>query len=221
MSKLIPNDVQFSTLESETILGGGVNPPGTVIAFAGVNVPNGYSLCDGGDLDKRTYPKLFEAIGYTYGGSGNIFKKPDLRGCFLRMQDHSRGFDPNRQFGSYQKGSVAHNQFDDNSDKSDFFIVKNVGIGTMQYDSIPHDSYLPLREDQKIMWYSLDLLLKSIPGNNYYGIGSMMAPVHDVSNYTTPSLVGYPQHLGSFGNGNAGIGITRPHNVSMNYIIKL
>lgn len=206
MSKLIPNDVQFSSLESETILGGGVNPPGTVIAFAGVNVPNGYSLCDGGDLDKNAYPKLFEAIGYTYGGSGNTFKKPDLRGCFLRMQDHNRGFDPNRQFGSYQKGSVAHNQ---------------VGVNTMQYDGIPHDNYLQLREDQKIVWYSLDLLLKSVPGNNYYGIGSMMAPVHDVSNYTTPSLVGYPQHLGPFGNGNAGIGITRPHNVSMNYIIKL
>lgn len=220
MSKLIPNDVQFSTLESETILGGGVNPPGTVIAFAGVNVPSGYSLCDGGDLDKRTYSKLFEAIGYTYGGSGNTFKKPDLRGCFLRMQDHNRGFDPNRQFGSYQKGSVAHNQFDDNGDRSDMFIVKNVGVNTMQYDNIPHDNYLQLREDQKVVWYSLDLILQNT-NNLYYGIGSHMAPNNLISNYTTPSLVGYPQHLGSFGNGNAGIGITRPHNVSMNYIIKL
>lgn len=221
MSKLIPNDVQFSTLESETILGGGVNPPGTVIAFAGVNIPNGYSLCDGGDLDKRTYPKLFEAIGYTYGGSGNIFKKPDLRGCFLRMQDHNRGFDPNRQFGSYQKGSVAHNQFDDNGDRSDIFIVKNAGVNLMQYDLIPHENYLSLREDQKVVWYSLDhVLLRTntqINGIN----GTNAIPDHSRINYIDPSIQSYPQYHGFYGNNDSGLGITRPHNVSMNYIIKL
>ncbi|MDR0800840.1 MAG: phage tail protein [Endomicrobium sp.] len=60
-------------------------PPGTVIAFAGNKVPNGYLLCDGRAVDKRSYPGLFEAISTTYGGSGSTFKLPDFRGMFLRV----------------------------------------------------------------------------------------------------------------------------------------
>jgi len=58
-----------------------VNPIGTVICFAGQSVPSGWVLCDGSELSKTEYPKLFSVIGNTYGtpaNSGN-FVLPDLQ----------------------------------------------------------------------------------------------------------------------------------------------
>jgi microcystin-dependent protein len=37
-------------------------------------------LCDGSQHNIADYPDLFDAIGYTYGGSGAVFNVPDLRG---------------------------------------------------------------------------------------------------------------------------------------------
>jgi microcystin-dependent protein len=60
-------------------------PPGTIIAFAGNKIPNGYLLCDGSELEISKYPQLFEAIGTIYGGNASSrFKLPDFRGVFLR-----------------------------------------------------------------------------------------------------------------------------------------
>lgn len=54
---------------------------GEVKIFAGVNIPsNKYLRCDGQVLSKVLYPHLFNVIGYTYGGSGENFKLPDLTG---------------------------------------------------------------------------------------------------------------------------------------------
>jgi microcystin-dependent protein len=41
---------------------------------------NGWLLCDGRLFPRSNYPFLFNAIGYTFGGSGNLFKLPDGRG---------------------------------------------------------------------------------------------------------------------------------------------
>ena len=61
-------------------------PAGTVIAYAGNNVPAGYMLCDGSTVNTSDYPELFQAIGTTYGGTVTQFKLPDFRGMFLRGQ---------------------------------------------------------------------------------------------------------------------------------------
>ncbi len=42
--------------------------------------PSGWILSYGQSISKTTYPDLFLAIGYTYGGSGDNFNVPDLRG---------------------------------------------------------------------------------------------------------------------------------------------
>jgi microcystin-dependent protein len=55
-------------------------PPGTIMAFAGSTPPAGWLLCDGAAVNSTTYPDLFGAIGYTWGGSGDTFNVPDLRG---------------------------------------------------------------------------------------------------------------------------------------------
>ncbi len=55
-------------------------PYGTIIQSAAVNLPDGWLLCNGADLLKDAYINLYNAIGNTYGGTGNYFKVPDIRG---------------------------------------------------------------------------------------------------------------------------------------------
>ena len=84
MSRLIPDLTKFSTL-----MGGGV-PVGTVIYYAGINLPSEeWKWTNGESLNKQDYPELFNAIGYTYGGSGNRFNLPDTRDEFIRSTGSS------------------------------------------------------------------------------------------------------------------------------------
>jgi microcystin-dependent protein len=55
-------------------------PSGVVLPFAGSSAPTGYLPCDGASLLVASYPDLFAAIGYTWGGGGANFNVPDLRG---------------------------------------------------------------------------------------------------------------------------------------------
>ena len=62
-------------------------PTGAIIPFAGTATPTGtvnsvsaWLTCNGASYGTATYPTLFNAIGYTYGGSGTAFNVPDLRG---------------------------------------------------------------------------------------------------------------------------------------------
>ena len=61
-------------------------PVGCLMPFAGTVLPNGYLLCDGGEVSISDYPELFGTIGYTYKRLGlrgkNTFALPDLRGRF-------------------------------------------------------------------------------------------------------------------------------------------
>lgn len=56
---------------------------GTIFPYAGISAPDSFMLCDGSELDVNEYADLFNVIGYTYGGSGDVFKIPDLRGMTL------------------------------------------------------------------------------------------------------------------------------------------
>ena len=62
-----------------------IMPAGTIIPFAGSNIPTGYLLCNGAVVSRTTYADLFRVIGTTYGaGDGSTtFKLPDLRDRFL------------------------------------------------------------------------------------------------------------------------------------------
>lgn len=55
--------------------------PGTIVMHGGT-APTGWLTCDGSSVSKTTYPGLFAAIGYTYGGSGTNFNLPNLAGSF-------------------------------------------------------------------------------------------------------------------------------------------
>jgi len=57
-------------------------PIGTILPFAGRNIPNGWLLCDGREINRAQYANLYSVIDITYGlGNGNdTFNLPDLRG---------------------------------------------------------------------------------------------------------------------------------------------
>lgn len=65
---------------TQLLMTGGATPVGSITAYGGSTAPTGWLLCQGGVVSKTTYPKLWEAIGYAFGGSGDSFHVPDLRG---------------------------------------------------------------------------------------------------------------------------------------------
>lgn len=84
------------------------SPPGKIAPFAQSAVPAGWLACNGASVATATYPALFAAIGYTYGGAGAAFNLPDLRGEFLRGADGGRGVDAGRVLGSWQAGQMPY-----------------------------------------------------------------------------------------------------------------
>lgn len=82
----IPNFATIATsgkysdlLEKPTSVDG-IVPPGTVLMFAGENIPDGYLLCNGSAPKRADYPALFAKIGVKYGpGNGSTtFNLPDF-----------------------------------------------------------------------------------------------------------------------------------------------
>jgi len=73
------NQVVSTTPLPSSAATGGV-PAGTLLDFAGPVAPSGYLLCDGSSYSTTTYSGLFNAISYTWGGTGSSFNVPDLRG---------------------------------------------------------------------------------------------------------------------------------------------
>ena len=53
-------------------------PSGAMIDFGGAAAPSGWLLCDGSSYATATYPNLFSAIGYAWGGSGANFNVPNM-----------------------------------------------------------------------------------------------------------------------------------------------
>lgn len=71
-------------------------PTGVILPFGGTTAPTDFLLCYGQSLSTTTYADLHTAIGYTYGGSGNSFNLPDLRGRVVAGQDDMGGASANR-----------------------------------------------------------------------------------------------------------------------------
>ena len=85
-----------------------ITPIGTVIWFAGQNVPDEtYMYCNGAELDKTEHIELFNIIGYIYSDSdsGDKFNIPDLRHRFIRSFDDTRTGDEIIPVGTTQEAS--------------------------------------------------------------------------------------------------------------------
>jgi microcystin-dependent protein len=58
----------------------GANPVGGIVMWAGAvgSIPANYIKCDGTSYSTSSYPELFAAINYYYGGSGATFAVPNI-----------------------------------------------------------------------------------------------------------------------------------------------
>lgn len=67
-------------LELNLISLNGVNPIGGIVMWGGAvgSIPNNYIKCDGTSYSTSSYPDLFAAINYYYGGSGATFAVPNI-----------------------------------------------------------------------------------------------------------------------------------------------
>ena len=91
-------------------------PAGMIMAFAGPaeNIPAGWLLCDGSEVNRSTYSNLYNAIGVAWGtGNGSTtFNLPDLRGMFLRGvagSDNTGDPDANNRVSRYDNGGNTGN----------------------------------------------------------------------------------------------------------------
>lgn len=91
--KIAPSSILLSKLANEVIQR--LNPAGSIHAYGGDTIPNGYLLCDGSPVSRTTFPALFGSIGVKHGnGDGSTtFNLPDYRGRFLRGKDFGTGRD--------------------------------------------------------------------------------------------------------------------------------
>lgn len=95
-------------------------PIGTIVPYAGADIPAGWIACDNKSYTTTTYPKLYDAIGYTYGMDGKNYRVPDTRGVFMRGMDANATRDTNRPAGSIQLSAAL-------PDVNGLFGVDNVG----------------------------------------------------------------------------------------------
>lgn len=59
-------------------------PVGTILAFAGNTIPEGFLECNGAGISASTYSGLYAVIGNTYGGDSTTFNLPNLTDRFLQ-----------------------------------------------------------------------------------------------------------------------------------------
>ena len=96
----------LNTAYSSEVTWGSAIPKGMIAPFGRTAPPEGWLICDGSTLNALQdvmYRSLFDAIGTTWGGTGESnFQIPDLRGTFLRGSG-SQTYDSK----SYDGGSVS------------------------------------------------------------------------------------------------------------------
>ena len=112
-------------------------PVGSLMPYAGTTPPDGWLICDGSEISRTSYSRLFAVIGTTYGsGDGNSsFNLPDFHGRYLSgngqgyvpeslpnitgefgatgtglTSDTSGSFSKTQVSGKVQSGSVGYEQ---------------------------------------------------------------------------------------------------------------
>ncbi|NES17592.1 MAG: tail fiber protein [Symploca sp. SIO3E6] len=81
---------------------------GSVTAFAMTTPPKGWLVCDGREVKREDYSRLFSRIGTNFGEGDSIttFNLPNLNGVFVRGYDSQGEHDPKRKFGKYQGDQI-------------------------------------------------------------------------------------------------------------------
>jgi microcystin-dependent protein len=198
-----------------------VQPIGTVICFAGINIPSDYMLCDGTKLLIAEYSDLFKVIGQTFKKSDTdstlYFNLPDLRGQFVR------GLDNGRVFGSIQNWSTGMptNKFttDSNGNHSHTTDVQGNHTHTTDVQG-NHNHMYPYVYDH------IDAGALAYPANNNDGGRRYEYTSTNGAHSHTTTTAGGHSHTTTTTGGHShtitgGDLETRPNNIALNYIIKV
>jgi len=184
-------------------------PVGAVFCMAENVIPSGYVECNGQSLNKTlaANTELFNVIQYKYGGSGNNFNVPDLRGEFVRgwasnTTDSTR--DQGRGIGTGQSGDItSHNHSYSNN--------------SITVSGANHSHNIR------------KLNLNGVVGGVGVTLGSGQGYQVGYQNNNSGTVSGVVQNSGNLSmSGTVGISInntggseTRPRNVALMYVIKL
>lgn len=97
--------LQSSSVQGVTY---GTNWVGMICAFGTGSTPTDWLVCNGASISRSTYADLFAVIGTSWGGSGNSFNVPEMRGEFIRGWPNgcNRDQDLNRAIGSHQNQCI-------------------------------------------------------------------------------------------------------------------
>ena len=124
-------------------LGGG---PGTILMWGG-NIstpPKNFLICNGASVSTSSYPKLFAAIGYTFGGSGGSFRLPNMTNRFIVGSggSYSTGNTGGANTVAITRAQMAsHSHSTDNASTSHAHPGSTADTGTAR---VPHDHTLSI-----------------------------------------------------------------------------
>ena len=103
-------------------------PTGTIVPFAGNQIPNGWLLCNGQSVSQSTYSDLYQVLGSLYGSAtdGN-FVLPNITGKFVSGIDVS-----NTNFN--ELGKTGGGLIDENLRiSSKEWGAQNISVGNLGY----------------------------------------------------------------------------------------
>lgn len=183
-------------------------PVGSVIMYAGNQNPDGgiWVICNGPQFNRNANPALFAAIGYTYGGTGDVFYGPDMRGLFVRGV--GTGKDIMAERGTDSKGKPKLGNGADGGSYS----------GQVQKQQIrTHQHIMAWGETYGEPWFGETRDRKGIgsgksDGNNPWFFTNDGTEIEAESIRTAKNTVNTEGLMGSE---------NRPWNMSMHYIIKV
>lgn len=120
-------------------------PVGAIFAFPSEKIPEGFLPCEGQELSRTQYPKLFELIGKSFG-RGKTFCLPDLQGQFLRGLDRQGNLDIQedgnmRSIGDLQQDALqghrhkSHEKSNGGHDHKVYVRKNQISYGTNTFSS--------------------------------------------------------------------------------------
>lgn len=98
-------------------------PVGSLMPYAGTTPPDGWLICDGSEISRTTYARLFSVIGTTYGaGDGNSsFNIPNLSPS-RRLIESGISANGNQWYRLYDDGWVEQGGYKDNNGQYNLMI---------------------------------------------------------------------------------------------------
>lgn len=205
-------------------------PSGTVVCSAATQIPSNWLECDGGSYSTTDYIDLFDAIGFTFGGSTSSgkFNVPDLSNRFVRGTSSSRSLGKTEQdaFGKHKHngttsggGKHSHTFKDGNGNDTNDVNTNNAGkhkhsLRPGRMGDSDYSPWVQFLRDSLEAWSGYDPSQKQ---NDSWFTKEAGEHSHSI---TLPSISEHSNHTHDFTTNETGGNETRPINIALKYIIK-